>query len=118
MPADDSPDKGSYFLSSIKEPRQSLGALYPDPIESIRVESQSFENGWRDLCGLYGRCEGFGSDPRVRYQNHHVGVVVGEAAMFRLLLRAAGIGHANIRSDDDIRGARVSRRRDAWCVEQ
>ena len=45
-----------------------------------------------------------------RQQQHHVGVIVGKAAMFLLFGMAAGVSDADVRDYDDVRRARVSGR--------
>jgi len=48
-----------------------------------------------------------GRQSRVREQHHHVGVVMRETAVLGQLLAAARVGDADVRSDDNIRRARV-----------
>ena len=49
-----------------------------------------------------------GCDVRVRYQQHHVGIVMREAAMLGLLFGASGVNHADVRRHDDIGRPRIA----------
>src|SRR3979490_2693140 len=76
-------------------------------LQILRIESQSFEYGRRDLgsldwTGHRERCQ-----RRIRQQHHYVRVVMGETAMFRELLAAARIDHPDIRSNYYIRCPRI-----------
>jgi hypothetical protein len=54
---------------------------------------------------------------RMRDEQHHIGVVAGESAMFRQLSRTSGVGHADVECHDNVRGPGITIGRDSGLVE-
>ena len=74
-----------------KDSRKHLRTLHPHALQTRWIQTQRLQDGRSNLTGLYRRRKRLGLQARIRHQDHHVGVVVGEAAVLGLLLGASGI---------------------------
>ena len=93
------------------------GSFEADAVKCARIEAERAQDGGRDLVGADVRVDGVRMEGGVGEQEHDVGIVVGEAAMFLELLVAAGVGDADVGCDDDVGGARIDKRR-ASCSSE
>lgn len=85
--------------------RQGGRAFQANGIESSGVESESAEDGGRDLVGADSRGDKRGVKRRIDDQKHDICVVVGEAAVLHKLCLASCIRDAYVGGDDDVRRA-------------
>src|SRR5713101_2597264 len=87
---------------------QDWSTFLLDGIEVVRIEPQGLKDSGSDLRGFdkAGHCAGM--EVGIRHQQHDVGIVVRETAVFRLFLRASGVDYADVRLHDDIWSPRVA----------
>ena len=97
----------SPFLFEIQS-RQHRRAFFLDRIQAPGIEPQGLKNGRGYLDGFDKAGHGAGLEIRIRNQQHHVGIIVSEASVLGLLLRASGIDHAHVRLNDDIGSAGIA----------
>ena len=71
---------------ALKQVRQNRRAFDPDGFKRSWIEAEELQDSRGDLTGFYEAVVAVGGDARVRNQEHHVGVVMGEAAVLGLLL--------------------------------
>ena len=90
--------------------RQNGSALNTNGIQLARIQVERFQDGWSNLGGAHAGVDCLGLEGGIGHQQNDIGVVMGEAAVLRLFLGAAGVSNADIRGDDDVRRARVDRR--------
>src|SRR5689334_15489566 len=88
----------SVSVAAVEERRQYWRAFQPHGIEGIRIEAQDFQNRGSHLSGLHKAVNGAGLDAGVGNQQHHVGIVMREAAVLGLLLQISGVDHAHVRN--------------------
>ena len=72
-----------------------------------RIEAQGLEDGRRHLGGAHFGADSLRLERRIGQQQNDIRVVMGEPAELRQFRRAAGVSHADVRGDDDVRRARV-----------
>lgn len=84
------------------ETRQDRRAFLPNGIEVVGIETQELENGGSYLSGFHKTVDGPAFELRIGHQNHHIGVIPGEATMLGLLFEASGVYNPHVRQDDDI----------------
>jgi hypothetical protein len=76
--------------------RQNRRALDLNGLQRVRIEAQDREDRRSHLRGFHETVDGSGPEIGVGYQEHHVGVVVGEAAVLGLLALAPGVNHPTL----------------------
>src|ERR1700733_8533969 len=82
--------------------RQNRRAFSPHGIEGCRVQTQSFQDRWRDLCGRSAVEDCLWLETWMRHQQHDIGVVMCKATVISDHRRASGVGYAYIRSHNDV----------------
>src|SRR6516225_5025371 len=103
LPRTENSERG--LVGAELQSRQNRCALHLDCFESVRIESQYLQDCGSHLLGFHKLVIRILVDVRIGYQKHHLGVVVGEAAVLGLLCGAPRIDYAHVRRDDDIRRA-------------
>ena len=96
---------------------QRLRAFQASSVQCVGIESESFQNGRSHLHGFDGAGDSLAIEARMRDEQHHIGVVAGESAMFRQLSRTSGVGHADVGCHDNVRGPGITIGRDSGLVE-
>src|SRR5215469_11871409 len=77
-------------------------------IQAIGIKTQDLEDRRSYLSGFHKAVNGPSVDARVRYQQHDVGIIPCEPAVFGLLFVVSGIHHADVWNHDDIGSTRIA----------
>ena len=97
---------------------QNLSRFQLHRFETVRVQPQRLEDGWRDLKRLHRSGDGARPERGIRDQQYYVGVVMRETSVLGQFLGAAGVGNADIRRNQNVRRARIAIRRQAGWIEK
>src|SRR6516225_1559745 len=86
-----------------RKARQFLRAFEAHGVQQFGVEAESLQDRGSHLSRFHKAVDGPGRKARTGYQQHHIGIVMREAAVLGLLLEVSGIDHADVWNHDDVR---------------
>ena len=87
---------------------QNRRTLHPDGIKSVWIKAEDLQDRRSHLSGLHETSDSAGTGVRIRYQQHHIGIVMCEPAVLGSLFEVSGIHHSHIWNHDDVRRARIA----------